>query len=186
MPRNKRPPPTAGQLVQKLVPSRWHQRLLATFDRQMRIGRRVNRAPAGSRASEVERLADKYGVHERFVWGAGALERKISAPVLARWESRASGKSGKRRFPLSMARIFLVTQLRSGPLPAKEIEALARKVGISSRTLQRAAKRRCLVQYGLDVILDEPFIIKRHVGGSHGHWVWELSAAVKKIYTVDD
>ena len=118
----------------------------------------------------MKAVAEQVGRSDRYVWGTVALGAEIHAKLLAILEKRAANQT--HRSPRTVASVFLLEKLSSGPRPAKDIIASARTAGIADHTLRRACN-----SLGVE---------RRRVGGRNGHWDWELSAATKKYFGVED
>jgi hypothetical protein len=173
MARKKRPPPE--ERARKMGNSRWYLRQVEAFGRRLAIGTKIAKMPLGSRKDEVERLRIKYGVSERYLWGTVKLAQRIEAKI---WTNRPESPPLKQPRPFGLAILFLLQELRNGPRPMTEIQNAACKARISPRTLRRAAESY--------VVRTEKYITKRHVGGSHGYWIWDLSDYAKKLFMTED
>jgi hypothetical protein len=150
-------------------------RAIRTFGKRVTTGMAVVSATAGDGTREkketaVKAVAKQIGRRDRYVWGTVTLGAELHAKLLAIVEAEAVEK--RRRSPRAVASAFLLRQLSSGAQLAEDIMASARKAGIADHTLRRAGK-----SLGVE---------KRRVGGRNGHWSWELSAATKKYFGLDD
>jgi len=146
------------------VPSRRHLRAIKTFGDRAIVGTDVAGQWTKSRKEAVRNTAKKYRKSERYVWGTVRLGRKLHAKGLETLKNVPPS-------PRFVAEAFLVNTLGSAAKPAKDIEAQARKRGITISTLRRASK--------------DLTVKKRHVGGRDGHWTWELPADVKKSFGIE-
>jgi hypothetical protein len=122
--------------------------------------------------SKIKQVAQKHGMHERRVYEAIARAggRKAGKENFAKSVALLEREAAKRQRtqPRVKAFGFLFEQLRDGPRRATELAALADKAGIKSRTPRR-----------IGPILG---VEKHRIGGSHGHWIWQLSAEARKYF----
>jgi len=147
---------------------RWiasEMRRIETWGRRIATGMAVLNEQSDCRKRAVAKVATKIGKSERHVWGTVRLGAKMQPIVLAALEEEARKKRSR---PGSVAGLFLLKELQQGPRLAKEIEHKAREAGIAARTLRRQCKRLR--------------VKKRHHGGRHGYWTWELSTDIKQMF----
>ena len=96
-----------------------------------------------------------YRIHEgRVEWESGAVRDAVDDVLGA-----AGGGDSSQRAERDEAVVFLIEELRSDPLPARELEARAKDAGISHSTLRRAKSE-------LGIIVRK--------AGFDGGWVWSL------------
>lgn len=151
-----------------ITPTRALLRQMETFGRRVVVGVAVAGDTSKSRQDAVRNVAKKFVLSERYVWGTAKLGREILASATGLFEKEVTRK--ERVKPRVRAGVLLFNELRHGPKPATEIEALARKAGVAERTLRRECKRLG--------------VKKQRFGGRGGCWVWELSADTKKYFGI--
>jgi len=152
-----------------LEPSRANLRAIKTFSDRVDVGTDVAGQATISRQEAVKRSAKKFNRSKRYVWGTVKLGKRMHAAAIEILEKEVAGN--KRPRARAIASVFLLNELRNQPRPMTEIEALAETSGISISTLRRASKNLG--------------VKKRHVGGRHGHWTWELPPDVKKSFGIE-
>jgi hypothetical protein len=138
--------------------SRREQREIDTFSNRIRTGVLV--FDNNNLKNTVADVVKKIDRSERYVWGAIKPGRHAIEAI-----SRLA-KANK----IHRACLMLLFTLRSGPKPVKDIEALAREIGVGLRTLRRAS---------------EDLVTITREGGRYGRYVWELSARTKKFFEIE-
>jgi putative DNA primase/helicase len=124
----------------------------ATNDRVFTRAKSNNSLDGGGFSYSIEAPELPTGTATRVVWGA-AIEG-TSREILSQIESDGSAED---HGAMNEAKQFLMTQLRNGAVPTKELLSRARNLGISEKTLRRAKER---------------LGVQKRKEGYQGEWVW--------------
>ena len=104
---------------------------------------------------------------DRYIWQCVSLAKPSWQGTLERVHTLSDATRPLR--PIRRAKIFLISNLIHGPKPAADLHSMARLQGISRHTLDRASEKAM------------GYVTKSRVGGSRGHWIWDLSTKQKKL-----
>jgi len=139
----------------RALPTRRELRRIETWGRHGEMGLAVLGEPAEIVEDAVRVVAERLGVSESTVFHAVRQARRVHALLLF-----VLDKGIAARWPTTIAIVFLFNELHDGPRRATEIQARARRAGISERAL------RCVFR---------EFEFRHHrIGGRHGYSIWEM------------